>query len=1038
MFQQSDEPHFGSPSRFHVPSTNDHSAVAAHFIGPKCENMDIMMNAINYIFHRQKEHRLSYHGEDPSFISEEMRSSKAFQDATEQMYNMISNLTELLTDHSVPFFSPRYSAHMCMENSMPAILGYIATMLYNPNNVAFEASPITTLLEITVGQQMCAMLGYKTDVQDDASFAPWGHIASGGSIANLESMCIRNAVDEGPFQFISDTFTVKTCQDEEKLFASLNTWELLNLKLSTILEIPQRLFKEYGISPVYFNKVMNGYSIQTVSTKALESKFQITAHPRYYVSSTKHYSWPKSAALCGIGSQNIINVPVDREARMNTLELRKLLEESYQNQTPVYAVVGVIGTTEEGAVDPLGEILDLRKEYERKGMSFLVHADAAWGGYFSSLIRQSPPGAYIPETRRRHAVDVPHVALRETIADELRNLQYADSITLDPHKSGYVPYPAGGLCYRDGRMRYALSWTAPYINTGSTDSIGTYGVEGSKPGASAAAVWMSHESLGLHQNGLGILLGEAAFTCRRFASFWTAMSTDEDSFIIKSLNLLPSEKEETPDPKMIEEERRFIRENILGKSNESIAANPATMKMLNQLGSDLNINAFACNFRLRDGTINTNVEEANYMNRLEDYGECVKHFKMRLGLHGPEDLFVMRNVVMSPFSTAHDYLDNLISIFKGILEEEVENVRHRNEIMADTHTFQMQGTDKLHLVYLPHFHKAAGRQQLIVSSRRIHLRSWISTKPSCRRNPGQVVFLRNKVPATIQDIIGQKSFDAVISYDGGVTFESDSFRVENIQVEILRELGSQAQSATYPSGFCPFYLYGTPTEAHIDHMLLRHPNAQLSAANVKLDVDPPVSLSGGRYNHILLLEGIHEESMQPFPTAKDRTSMKDRFFFSSGRKLKVSIHENIFSSSNKPIDLARLPLDNPLSRGTITLGHCVFVDSENLNYENMAEPVPFRYSGHKMNLESKEQWTMRISDRLGITPAGEVPQGTPSSHPPKPEANQAPTRSFGGGGGFGLSLPPLLGGSGRPPPPGGSQQDVGGSGFNVDWSLTLV
>lgn len=178
------------------------------------------------------------------------------------------------------------------------------------------------------------------------------------------------------------------------------------------------------------------------------------------------------------------------------------------------------------------------------------------------------------------------------------------------------------------------------------------------------------------------------------------MSTDEDSFIIKSLNLLPSEKEETPDPKKIEEERRFIRENILGKSNEFIAANPATMKMLNQLGSDLNINAFACNFRLRDGTINTNVEEANYMNRriferlsatdpdedprdtpiyitsstfaVEDYGECVKHFKMRLGLDGPEDLFVMRNVVMSPFSTAHDYLDNLISIFKGILEEEVE------------------------------------------------------------------------------------------------------------------------------------------------------------------------------------------------------------------------------------------------------------------------------------------------------------------------------------------------------------------------------
>ncbi|KAE9389723.1 hypothetical protein BT96DRAFT_1002981 [Gymnopus androsaceus JB14] len=103
----------------------------------------------------------------------------------------------------------------------------------------------------------------------------------------------------------------------------------------------------------------------------------------------------------------------------------------------------------------------------------------------------------------------------------------------------------------------------------------------------------------------------------------------------------------------------------------------------------------------------------------------------------------------------------------------------------------------------------------------------------------------------------------------------------------------------------------------------------------------------------------------------------------------------------------------------------------------MAEPVPFRYSGHEMNLESKERWTMRISDRLGTTPAGEVPQGTPSSHPPSPTANQAPTRSFGGGEGFGLSFPSLLGRSGWPRPPGGPKQDVGGSSFDVGWGLHI-
>ncbi|EEB87897.1 hypothetical protein MPER_14554, partial [Moniliophthora perniciosa FA553] len=42
-------------------------------------------------------------------------------------------------------------------------------------------------------------------------------------------------------------------------------------------------------------------------------------------------------------------------------------------------------------------------------------------------------------------------------------------------------------------MRYLLSYTAPYLHQGSTDSIGTYGIEGSKPGAPASAVWMNHE-----------------------------------------------------------------------------------------------------------------------------------------------------------------------------------------------------------------------------------------------------------------------------------------------------------------------------------------------------------------------------------------------------------------------------------------------------------------------------------------------------------------------------------------------------------------
>ena len=43
-------------------------------------------------------------------------------------------------------------------------------MMYNPNNVATEASPYTTKLERDVGQELCHMLGYRPFP------VPWGHI----------------------------------------------------------------------------------------------------------------------------------------------------------------------------------------------------------------------------------------------------------------------------------------------------------------------------------------------------------------------------------------------------------------------------------------------------------------------------------------------------------------------------------------------------------------------------------------------------------------------------------------------------------------------------------------------------------------------------------------------------------------------------------------------------------------------------------------------------------------------------------------------
>ena len=138
----------------------------------------------------------------------------------------------------------------------------------------------------------------------------------------------------------------------------------------------------------------------------------------------------RSTAIAGIGSKQIRDVPVDLRARMDPKQLRKMLKASLDNRQALYAVVAIIGSTEQGAVDPLTDILDLRREFERQGLSFVVHCDGAWGGYFATMIREQKSTG-LPKGQASYA---PTLALSEYTEKQLYAYEHADSITIDPHK----------------------------------------------------------------------------------------------------------------------------------------------------------------------------------------------------------------------------------------------------------------------------------------------------------------------------------------------------------------------------------------------------------------------------------------------------------------------------------------------------------------------------------------------------------------------------------------------------------------------------
>lgn len=96
-----------------------------------------------------------------------------------------------MKDLTPPFFSSRYFGHMIWETTIPSIVGNFATMLYNPNNCAYQAAPFTTLLEIQVMTEFAKMfgfpnlLGFKATNDNKPSNAnSWGHLTCGGTVAN--------------------------------------------------------------------------------------------------------------------------------------------------------------------------------------------------------------------------------------------------------------------------------------------------------------------------------------------------------------------------------------------------------------------------------------------------------------------------------------------------------------------------------------------------------------------------------------------------------------------------------------------------------------------------------------------------------------------------------------------------------------------------------------------------------------------------------------------------------------------------------------
>lgn len=151
-----------------------------------------------------------------------------------------------------------------------------------------------------------------------------------------------------------------------------------------------------------------------------------------YASDQVHHSVNKAASLAGFPDANVRAIETDERFRMRTDRLREAIEQDRAAGRTPFCVVASAGTTNSGAVDDLETIAAIAREN-----GLWMHVDGAYGAFFM-----------LTERGRR----------------AMKGIELADSISLDPHKSLFVPYGTGSLVVRDAEsLRRAHSSTADYM-----------------------------------------------------------------------------------------------------------------------------------------------------------------------------------------------------------------------------------------------------------------------------------------------------------------------------------------------------------------------------------------------------------------------------------------------------------------------------------------------------------------------------------------------------------------------------------------------
>ena len=216
-------------------------------------------------------------------------------------------------------------------------------------------------------------------------------------------------------------------------------------------EVIKSIGEFLSLDNAYGNIVTGGTEANIMAIRAARNharKYKGIIDGEIIVPDSAHFSFKKAADMLNL---KIVDAKLDENYKIDVDAVKKVISDK------TVAIVAVAGTTELGLIDPIEEISKIAFEN-----NIYFHVDAAFGGFSIPFLQKA-------------GYDLPTFDF---------SLPGVCSITVDPHKMGMAPIPAGGIIFRKEEYLEVMAVDSPYLTVKTQSTI-----VGTRLGASAVATY---------------------------------------------------------------------------------------------------------------------------------------------------------------------------------------------------------------------------------------------------------------------------------------------------------------------------------------------------------------------------------------------------------------------------------------------------------------------------------------------------------------------------------------------------------------------